>query len=274
MIFRDIAGAAMPALGFGTWELEGHVCIDAVSHALDAGYRHIDTAWRYGNEAEVGTALTRSGLPRADLFVTTKVWHDSLAYDDVLASAERSVERLGTGHVDLLLVHWPNPAIPLEETMAAMVEAKDRGLARNIGVSNFTLALLAQVCETLGAPIVANQIELHPFLDQSRLLDWLRPRGIVAEAYQPLARGRALTDPVIREIAARHGRTPAQVTLNWLLAREGVVAIPRSHNPSNIKGNFEIFDFALDADETARIDALASGTRLTDPSFAPDWDPA
>ncbi|MGR3378975.1 aldo/keto reductase [Salipiger abyssi] len=274
MIFRNIGDFRMPALGLGTWQLQGEVGIDAVSYALEVGYRHIDTAVRYENEAEVGKAIAKAGLPRDELFVTTKVWHDSLTHDDVIASAERSLDRLGIDYVDLLLVHWPNPDIPLEETMAAMAELRSRGVARSIGVSNFTLPLLETVCETLGSPVVANQIEYHPYLDQSRILGYLRERGMVLEAYQPLAGGKVLSDPVIGEIAARHGRTPAQVTLNWLLAQEAVVAIPRSHNPKNIKGNFEVFDFTLSPEDHARIDALTGNRRFVDPSFAPDWDEA
>lgn len=273
MIFRELNdGRCIPALGFGTWELEGDVCSDAVETALQIGYRHIDTAVRYGNEASVGRGVARSGLPRAEVFVTTKVWHDSLHYDALLRSIEQSLDRLGMTYVDLFLVHWPNPAVPLADTMSALAEVRKRGWARSIGVSNFTIGLLREAFDRLKMPLVANQVEMHPFLDQRRLYGEMRARGMVAEAYQPLAGGKAMADPVIGEIARRYNRTPAQVTLRWLLDREGVVAIPRSRKRENIASNFDVFSFALDPGDRARIDGLQGNGRFLSPAFSPQWD--
>jgi 2,5-diketo-D-gluconate reductase B len=271
MLYRDLKGTRMPALGFGTWELEGDVCVEAVKRALDAGYRHVDTATRYGNEEQVGQALRASGIARDELFVTTKVWHDALRHADVLASLDRSLDRLGLACVDLFLVHWPNPDVPLEETLAAMAEAKASGRARHIGVSNFTMKHL-QACEAQGAPLDAHQFELHPYLDQTDLIAATRRRGMVVEAYQPLAGGLVMKDATIGEIARRYNRSAAQIVLRWLMHKPDVVAIPRSRNPANIASNIAIFDFELDAADIRRIDALRGNRRFVNPAFAPQWD--
>ncbi|WP_321944279.1 aldo/keto reductase [Paraburkholderia tropica] len=262
----------MPALGFGTWELEGDVCVDAVSRALDVGYRHVDTAVRYGNEAQVGRALRASGIARDELFVTTKVWHDALRHDDVLASLERSLDRLGLDYVDLFLVHWPNPAVPLAETLAAMGEARASGRARHIGVSNFTIAHLKEGCDVLDATLDAHQFELHPYLDQTALIAATRQRGMIVEAYQPLAGGLVIRDAEIAEIARRYNRSAAQIALRWLMDQPDVVAIPRSRNAANIASNLAIFDFELDAADIQRIDGLRGNRRFVNPAFAPQWD--
>ncbi|MBJ3778429.1 aldo/keto reductase [Acuticoccus mangrovi] len=273
MIYRTLLGGhRMPALGFGTWELEGDVCRQAVETALEVGYRHIDTAVRYGNEAAVGAALAASGVPREALFVTTKVWHDSLTAPAVRASAEASLGCLGLDYVDLLLVHWPNPEVPLEETLEAFAALQAEGLARSIGVSNFPVRLIEQAVDAIGARVATNQVEFHPFLDQSRLHAALEARGIVLSAYQPLAGSRALSEPVVVEIAAARGRTPAQIVLRWILQQEGTAAIPRSRNPVNIRRNFEIFDFTLSTAEMGRISRLRGERRFLTPSFAPEWD--
>jgi 2,5-diketo-D-gluconate reductase B len=272
MIYRNLKSGKIPALGLGTWELEGDQCVDAVGRALEIGYRHIDTAVRYGNESEVGRGIARSGLPRDELFITTKVWHDSLQYDQVLHSAESSLDRLGVDCVDLFLVHWPNPAVPLETTMSAMVEVLNRGWARNIGVSNFTAALLRRTCEELRIPISVNQFEMHPFFDQDRLYGEVRRHGLVAEAYQPLAGGKVFASPELGSIAKRYGRTPAQIALRWLIQKEDVVAIPRSRKPENLASNIDIFSFELEETDCRQIDALRGGTRNLNPAFAPEWD--
>ncbi|HVX77533.1 MAG TPA: aldo/keto reductase [Bradyrhizobium sp.] len=272
MIFRNLKSGRIPALGLGTWELEGDECVNAVERALEIGYRHIDTAVRYGNEVNVGRGVLRSGLPRDSLFITTKVWHDSLQYDQVLRSLESSLDRLGMDYVDLFLVHWPNPSVPLEATMSAMAELLERGWARNIGVSNFTIALLRKTCEELRIPISANQFEMHPFLDQDQLLGEVRRHGLVAEAYQPLAGGKVLSSPELTAIAKRYGRSPAQIVLRWLLQKDDVVAIPRSRNPANIASNFDVFSFELEEDDCRQIEALRGRTRYVNPSFAPQWD--
>lgn len=272
MLYRDMKGSRIPALGLGTWELEGEVCVESVRRALDVGYRHVDTAVRYGNEQQVGRALRESGIPRADLFVTTKVWHDALAHDDVLASLERSLDRLGLAYVDLFLVHWPNPTVPLAETLAAMQEAKASGRARHIGVSNFTKAHLQESCDTLGVSLDAHQFEMHPYLDQTELMAQTRRRGMIIEAYQPLGGGKVMEDSTIAEIAGRYNRTAAQIALRWLMHKPDVVAIPRSRTAANIASNIAIFDFELDAVDIARIDGLRGNRRFINPAFAPQWD--
>lgn len=272
MIYRDLQGIKIPALGFGTWELEGTECETAVGHAIDVGYRHIDTAPRYGNEADIGRALRVAGVPREQMFLTTKVWHDSLRYEQVLASLRASLDRLQTDYVDLFLVHWPNPAVALEDTMAAMVEAQHLGWTRRIGVSNFTRALLTRCRDDIKVPVVVNQVEFHPYLKQSKLRQWLNGSGTLLEAYQPLASGRVMKDPVIGDIAASHGRNPAQVTLRWMMQQDDLVAIPRSRTPKNIADNFHIFDFELTPDEMTAITLLQGNNRFLSPSFAPEWD--
>jgi diketogulonate reductase-like aldo/keto reductase len=226
-----------------------------VAAALEAGYRHIDTARKYGTERMVGEAIGACGVPREDIFVTTKVSHESLRADDFARSVDDSLAALEVEYVDLLLVHWPNPDIPLYETMPALAEAKRQGLARHIGVANFNIALLDQAIRHCPEPLVALQAEYHPYIDQSKLLSAVRQRGLAFIAYCPLGRGRLLGDPVLSEIADAHGRTVAQVALRWLV-QQNVVPIPRSSDPGRIADNFRLFDFALTDDEVKRIRAL------------------
>jgi diketogulonate reductase-like aldo/keto reductase len=254
----DDNGAAIPALGFGTWELRDAQARRMVEAALEIGYRHIDTAQMYGNEAEVGAALKASGLKRRELFVTTKVWPDRFRAGDLQRSVEESLERLGLDRVDLLLLHWPSPTVPFAETMAALNDVAARGWAAHIGISNFTGALVEQATALSGRPLVTNQVEYHPFLDQGALLADCRRRGLSVTAYRPLARGRVFDDPTLAGIARRHGRTPGQVALRWLVQQEGVVAIPRSSSPEHARDNFDIGGFTLDGRETAKIAALAA----------------
>lgn len=265
-------GIAMPALGLGTWQLAGTVCERMVRAALDMGYRHIDTAQVYGNEEEVGTALARSGVAREEVFLTTKVWMEKLEYDDVLASTEESLRRLRTDYVDLLLIHWPNPQVPLARTLEAMMELRERGRARAIGVSNFPTALVRQAVEEVGAPIFSNQVECHALLSQQRLLDFQRPRGIILTAYSPLAHGRLPAHSTLQAVGRRHGKSAAQVALRWLIEQEGMAAIPRSANVARAKANLEIFDFELSAEDKAAINALQGNIRTIDPTWAPEWD--
>jgi len=263
----------VPALGFGTFQLTGRAGVAAVGHALAVGYRHLDTAAMYGNEAEVGKALAASGLPRDQVWLTTKVWPDHFHDGDLQRAAEESVRKLGT-EPDLLLLHWPSRSVPLEETIGALNDARRRGLAREIGVSNFTTALLEAAWACTEAPLLVNQVEYHPYLDQSTVLASVRQRGMVLTAYSPLAQGKVDRDRVLREIAAAHGKTPGQVALRWLIQQDGVTAIPRSSRKRNIEANFAVFDFALSADEMARVSGLAHpGGRLVNlPSLAPHWD--
>ena len=246
---------AIPALGFGTSPLTGGLSADTVLAALKAGYRHIDTARKYGTEQAVGEALRASGLARDDIFLTTKVSHENLRADDFARSVDDSLAALQVDHVDLLLIHWPNPDIALAECMPALAKAKRQGLARHIGVANFTTALLERALELCPEPLAVLQAEYHPYLDQSKLLAAARRHGLVFIAFCPLGRGRLFGDPVLAEIAAARGRTVAQIALRWLL-QQNVAAIPFSSQPRRIADNFNVFDFALDDDEMRRIAAL------------------
>jgi diketogulonate reductase-like aldo/keto reductase len=248
-------GAQIPALGFGTSPMTGGLAPDTVVAALHSGYRHIDTAWKYGTERAVGEAMRASGVPRGDIFLTTKVSHEYLRADAFARSVDESLAALKVDTVDLLLVHWPNPEIPLAETMPALAKAKQRGLARHIGVANFNIALLDQAIKLCPEPLVALQAEYHPYLDQSKLLAAARRRQLVFIAYCPLARGRLFGDPVLDDIAETRGRSVAQIALRWLIQQD-VAAIPFSSKPERIADNFDVFDFALDDDEMARIAAL------------------
>ena len=248
-------GATIPAIGFGTSPMTGGLSAETVAAALAAGYRHIDTARKYGTEHAVGEAMRAARLPRGDIFLTTKVSHENLRPADFARSVDDSLAALGVDYVDLLLVHWPNPAIALAETMQALAKAKRAGLARNIGIANFTFGLLDQAIALCPEPLVALQAEYHPYLDQTKLLAAARGRGLVFVAYCPLARGRLFGDPVLADIAKTHGRSVAQVALRWLLQQE-VAAIPFSSNPQRIADNFAVFDFVLTADEMRRIAAL------------------
>jgi diketogulonate reductase-like aldo/keto reductase len=266
-------GARIPRIGLGTWRSTHDEGVQAVRTALEAGYRHIDTAARYENEQAVGQALAASGLPRDEVFVTTKVWHTELRAADFQRAAEASVARLGLDHVDLLLVHWPNPEVPLEETIGALCEAQHSGLARHIGVSNFPVALLDRAVALASVPLVANQCEYHPYLDQTKVLDACRRHGLALIAHTPLGSGSLFADPIIAQIAREHGRKPAQIILRWLMQQPGVAAIPKSSNPVRIGENLAVFDFELDASEMARIGVLARvDGRVSKAAWHPEWD--
>jgi len=266
----DVQGCAVPALGFGTWQLEGDDCEHAVRTALEIGYRHIDTAQMYGNEASVGRAIAAGGVDRAELFVTTKLGSDNVSDARVGASLDESLAKLGSDYVDLLLIHWPSREVPLAETLAAMRAAQEAGKARLIGVSNFPSALLQTALAQ--APIACNQVECHVYLSQRSLAPLCRERGILLTAYSPLARGRIDADSTLKEIGERYGKQPTQIALRYLLQRGGIAAIPKASSRAHIAANFAIFDFQLQADDCARIAALDQGLRICDPDFAPDWD--
>lgn len=270
-----VHGADIPRLGFGTFTLEGDTCARAVVTALAAGYRHLDTASMYGNETAVGEGLRASGLPRGSVFVTTKVWRDDIAPGALERSAEASLKRLGLSQVDLLLIHWPNEAVPLKESTAALCRAKRQGLARHVGVSNYPVAMLDEAWRHASEPLVTNQVEYHPYLDQSAVREACRRHGMAVTAYCPLGRQAVLADPAVARIAARHGRTPAQVVLRWHLQQADVIAIPKSAHADRIRENAEAADVQLTDDEVAAISALAKPNgRVIDPSFAPRWDAA
>jgi 2,5-diketo-D-gluconate reductase B len=265
-------GAEIPAIGFGTSSLGN--CGEIVATALKLGYRHLDTAWKYGTERGVGEGMRASGVPRGEIFLCTKVSHEYLRADDFARSVDESLSNLGVDYVDLLLVHWPNAEIPLPETMGALAKAKRRGLTRHIGVANFNIALLDQAISLCPEPLVNLQAEYHPYLDQSKLLEACRRRGIVLTAYCPLGRGRIIGDPVLEEIAKRKGRTLAQVALRWLIQQGNVVPIPRSSNPERMRDNLDVFDFALTDEEMRQIAMLKrTNGRIANPAGrAPAWD--
>ncbi|HEX5210376.1 MAG TPA: aldo/keto reductase [Pseudolabrys sp.] len=246
---------SIPAIGFGTSPLTGGLSADTIFAALQAGYRHIDTARKYGTEPAVGEAVRGSRIARGDIFLTTKVSHENLRVSDFARSLDQSLRALRVDYVDLLMVHWPNPSIALEETMPALAIAKRRGLARHIGVANFNVALLDKAVALCPEPLVALQAEYHPYLDQSKLLAAARRHRLVFIAYCPLARGRLFGDPVLDDIAKKHGRSVAQVALRWLIQQD-VAVIPFSSKPKRIVDNFDVFDFSLSDDEMARIAAL------------------
>src|SRR3954467_15637037 len=232
-------GAEIPAIGFGTSSLGD--CGEVVATALKLGYRHIDTAWKYGTERGVGEGIRASGVGRDEIFLTTKVSHEYLRADDFARSVDESLQNLGVGWVDLLLVHWPNQEIPLAETMRALAKAKRDGLARHVGVANFNIAMLDQAIALCPEPLVALQAEYHPYLDQSKLLQACRARGLIYIAYCPLGRGRIFSDPVLDEIARAKGKSIAQVALRWLLQKGIVSPIPRSANAQRIADNLDVF---------------------------------
>ncbi len=261
----------MPALGLGTWQMEEAEAAEAVADALALGYRHIDTAEIYGNERGVGEGLRHGGVPRESIFVTTKVWRDHLDEGGIRRAVEASLRRLGLDFVDLYLVHWPNPAFDLDETLSAMTKVHEEGLARHIGVSNFPPSWLTRAVER--APIAVLQCEYHPFLDQDALLSLCRTHDLAFTAYSPLAQGRVVGDGRLARIGARHGKTAAQVALRWLVQQPGVSAIPKASRRAHRQANLEIFDFELSSDEMAAITALtAEEARTVDPPWQVDWE--
>ncbi len=272
MLFVAASGARIPLIGLGTWDLRGRVCARMVEEALRLGYRHIDTAAMYENERAVGEGLRASGVPRDEVFITTKVWQSDLAARDFERSAKTSLANLRLAAVDLLLIHWPNPKIPLAETIGALCMMKREGLARHIGVSNFTVDLIMQAKKLSSEPLVCNQIECHPFLDQTKVIAESRKHGMAVVAYSPIVRGSAMDDAVLARIGKAHGKSAAQVCLRWLIAQD-IVVIPRTSKPVHLVENFSIFDFALSTAEMKQIAALANPRgRQVDWSGSPRWD--
>jgi diketogulonate reductase-like aldo/keto reductase len=265
----------MPALGFGTWRLSGDECVRAVDFALNNDYRHIDTAQIYENEAEVGDGIKKSGVARENIFLTTKVWRDNFTGKRVMESVEESLKKLKTDYVDLLLVHWPFPEVSIKELVEGVMEAQVEDKARLIGVSNFTVAQMAEAQKISGGKICNNQVEYHPFLSQKPVLDYTQKNDMILTAYSPVARGKAISDPTLKEIGLKYGKSAGQVTLRWLTQQDRVAAIPKSATPENIKANMAIFDFELSEEDMKKISSLASPNgRLINPEFAPKWDQA
>ncbi|CAH1669429.1 MULTISPECIES: aldo/keto reductase [unclassified Chelatococcus] len=266
-------GANMPVLGLGTWQSRNDEAAAAVEAALQNGYRHLDTAIAYDNEEAVGEGLRSAGVPREGIFITSKVPPEQIGSGALERAAEASLKRLKLDYLDLILIHWPNPSIPLKESMRALNAAKREGLVRHIGVSNFPVALIEEAVHHSAEPLATNQCEYHPRLDQSAVLAACRRHGIAFTSYAPLGRTKILSDPVIAAIAERTERTPAQVVLRWHIQQPDVVAIPKSQSPDRIVENSRIFDFALDDDDMAAISALARPDgRQINPSWGPQWD--
>ena len=266
-------GAKMPAIGYGTMEFPGRAA-ELVAHAIKVGYRHIDTARKYGTEERVGEGIRASGIKRGELFVTTKVTELDARETDFLRSAETSLKALGLDYVDLLLVHWPQPKVPFAETLGALAKAKRSGMTRHIGVSNFTLAMLDEAVRVCPEPLITNQIEYHAYLPQDRMIAALKHYGMILTAYCPVARGKLLDDPVVGRIAKTHGKTPAQICLRWLIQQPMVAAVPRALEERHIVENLDVFGFSLSDEEMQRISALRRhNVRIADPpERAPKWD--
>jgi diketogulonate reductase-like aldo/keto reductase len=271
--FVEAHGAQIPAVGLGTWPMRGKECARAVETAIAAGYRHIDTAAIYGNEEAVGEGVKSSGVPRGEIFVVTKVWPTDIVGGALQRSAEKSLKRLGMDYVDLLLIHWPNRSLTVAEMIEPLNAAKRSGLARHIGVSNFTVELQDEAWRVTREPLVANQCEYHPDLSQAKLIANCREHGMAFVSYTPLAKGAPLSNPVVKSIADRLGRTPAQVILRWHVQQPGVVAIPKAASKAHIEANFGIFDFELTDADMKKLFAMAHDDgRQNDSQFSPDWD--
>ncbi|MFG1320446.1 aldo/keto reductase [Xanthobacter autotrophicus] len=267
-------GAEIPALGFGTFRVSAADTLRMVPAALKLGFRQIDTAQIYGNEAEVGEGIASSGVKRGDIFLTTKVWVTNYAHDAFLASVDESLKKLKTDYVDLLLLHWPNPAVPLAEQIGALNAVRAAGKVRHMGVSNFNTALMAEAITLSDGPLVTNQIEFHPFIDQSKVITAARAAGLSITAYYAMADGKVFAEPVLNNIAAAHKRSVAQVVLRWVVQQEGFVALSKTVSEARAAENAAIFDFALSDAEMAAISALArpDGRIVSPEGLAPAWD--
>lgn len=276
MKFVTANGATIPALGFGTFRMPGAEVLQVVPEAIKQGFRHIDTAQIYGNEAEVGEAIAGSGVARSDIFLTTKVWVDKYKHEAFVKSVNESLKKLRTDHVDLLLLHWPSDAVPLAEQIGALNEVKNAGKVRHIGVSNFNTTLMSEAAKLSTTPLVTNQVEYHPYLNQTPVLEAARKSGMSVTAYYAMADGKVISDPVLKQIGSRHGKSAAQVVLRWLVQQDGVVALTKTATLSRLPENFDVFDFELSGDEMKAIFALATpGGRIVSPGgLAPAWDRA
>lgn len=275
MKILSLQGYTVPVLGFGTWKLNGVEAAKAVDYAINNGYTHIDTAQIYENEESVGEGIRNSGSPRDKIFLTTKVWRNHFADGNVMASVDESLKKLKTDYVDLLLVHWPFPETPIAKLVEGVMEVQAKGKTKLIGVSNFNIAQMEEAIKISGGKICNNQVEYHPYLSQKPVLDFIRKSKMALTAYSPVARGKAIKDATLKEIGLKYGKNAGQVTLRWLVQQDGVIAIPKSATPENIKANVDIFDFELSADDMAKISAMGSDEgRQVNPDFAPKWDNA
>jgi 2,5-diketo-D-gluconate reductase B len=268
----QMQGIRMPRLGLGTFRMQGDVCRAAVESALGLGYRHIDTAEMYANEEAIGPAIASSGVPRNELHVTTKVWHENLAPDAIRRAFDTSLNKLKLDHVDLYLVHWPSRDMNLPAVFETLMKLKEEGRTRAIGVANFTVALLKKVVEEIRAPIACNQVEYHVMLDQTKVRDYLAAKSIPLVAYCPLAQGRAADNETLAAIGRKHNATAAQVALKWLLDQDGVAAIPKASRAESQKANLGALDVKLDHEDRKAIAALPKDQRFVKPAFSPVWD--
>jgi 2,5-diketo-D-gluconate reductase B len=264
-----IQGTEIPRLGYGTWLVTGQDATDGVRDALEVGYRHIDTARAYENEAEVGEGIAASGIDRGDLWLTTKIWLDDYEPARLKRAAEDSLRQLRTEYLDLLLLHWPSADVPVEHSLEAMRELQEEDKIRHLGVSNFPAGMLARALEI--APLLADQVEYHPFLAQDALLDLAREHDITITAYSPLAHGKVVGHPELTAIGEQYGKSAGQVALRWLLDQPNVTTLPKASSHDRRVENFEIFDFALSDADRERIAALPKDVRTANPSWAPDW---
>ncbi|MBU1313084.1 MAG: aldo/keto reductase [Alphaproteobacteria bacterium] len=267
-------GAHIPALGFGTFRMPDEDVLRVLPQALKLGFRHVDTAQIYKNEAAVGDVLKSSGVPRDEIFLTTKVWVDRVGHDAFIASVDESLAKLKTDYVDLLLLHWPQSEMPLADRMGALNELREAGKVRDIGVSNFSTALMAEAVSLSDAPVVTNQVEYHPYLDQTKVIEEARKTGMSVTAYYLMADGKVPQDEVLKDIGAKHGKSAAQVALRWAVQQDDVIALSKTATESRLQENLHIFDFALSEDEMAAIHALARPDgRIVNPGhLAPKWD--
>jgi 2,5-diketo-D-gluconate reductase B len=270
--FAVSQGISIPRLGLGTFRMPGNECQQAVESALSVGYRHIDTAEMYENEASVGLAISASGVARKNLFVTTKVWHEHLAPDAIQRALDTSLAKLRSDYVDMYMVHWPSKDMDLPRVMETLMRLKDEGLTRAIGVCNFNLLMLRRVIEDIGAPIACVQVEYHPFLDQSRLLDYLKEKNIPLVAYAPLAQGRSVEDEVLMAIGLKYGVSAAQISIAWLLDQRNVIAIPKARYVESQIANLSAANIDLDEDDRRAIATLPKNQRYVTPPFSPVWD--
>ncbi len=267
----NVNGEQVPKIGIGTWQSKDDDCVKAVKTALNNGYRHVDTAQAYGNEEKVGKGIEESDVDREDIWLTTKVWRDRLNREDLKSSVEESLEKLGTEYVDLLLIHWPFEEMDLEAVLEEMNELVDEGKVKNIGVSNFTPEQMERAQELSDTKILTNQVEYHPFLDQEELLEKCEEMGVMLTAYSPLARGEVMKNETLKQIGTQFGKSPAQVSLRWLVQQENVCAIPKATSEDHIKQNLDVFDFELSEEEMEEIKELKGSERKVDPDFGP-WN--
>lgn len=273
MKYVTVNNIDIPALGLGTYRLKGKQAIQLITQGIEAGFRHIDTAQMYDNEAEVGKAIKQSGQPADAIFLTTKVWPTNLSKSRFLPSVEESLQKLQRDVIDLLLIHWPTTkSAQVEEAVIELMKAQEKGLTRFIGVSNFNIQLLQQTLD-LGADIILNQVEYHPFINQTKLYNWMQEHKLLLTAYAPIAHGEVLKNQTLKTIAERHGKNAVQITLRWMMQQENVLAIPMTSKPERLPENLDLFDFELTADEMEAIGQLKRvNRRLVESAFSPQWD--